>query len=76
MTEQTQRRVMAPHIRPNGRLNPRSNTAISPRRSARLPDVMDAELEALAQQTGLTVSKLIREAVGSYLTEFGSLKAS
>ena len=74
--QQTQRRAMAPHIKPNKRLNPRSDTAISPKRSVRLPDVMDAELEERAQATGVTVSKLIREAVGSYLTETRAQKAS
>lgn len=62
-------RVYAPHTKKRLRLNPDSDTAVSPRRTVRFPDVVDGELEALAQETGLTVSKLIREAVDNYLTE-------
>ncbi|MGV9718711.1 MULTISPECIES: ribbon-helix-helix domain-containing protein [Rhodococcus] len=74
---QTRKRVLAKHIRPNRRLNPGIDTpAVSPRRTVRLPDVLDAELEALSNETGLTVSKIIRQAVNNYVTEARSRKAS
>ncbi|UPK66521.1 ribbon-helix-helix domain-containing protein (plasmid) [Rhodococcus pyridinivorans] len=38
--------------------------------------MLDAELEALSNETGLTVSKLIRQAVSNYVTEARNKKAS
>ena len=62
------------HIRPNRRLTP--DTPVAPRRTVRFPDVLDAELEALSNETGLTVSKLVRQAVSNYVTEARNKKAS
>ncbi|WP_238774508.1 ribbon-helix-helix domain-containing protein [Prescottella equi] len=55
--------------RPYRRLNPHSNAPTSPRRTVRFPDVVDQELEALSDETGRSVSKLIREAVTSFIAD-------
>lgn len=69
MTTATPPRKYAPHARRKTRLNPDSDTAISPKRSVRFPDTVDQELQALSEETGITVSKLIRSAVDNYLIE-------
>ncbi len=69
MATESKPRKYAPHTKRKLRLNPNSDTPESPRRSVRFPDVVDEELEALSRQTGLTVSKLIRQAVDNYLAE-------
>lgn len=69
MATQARPRVYVEHTKTKRRLNPHSSTAISPRRTVRFPDIVDDELEALSQETGLTVSKLIRAAVDNYLAE-------
>ncbi|MBM4607693.1 ribbon-helix-helix domain-containing protein [Rhodococcus hoagii] len=43
--------------------------ATSPRRDSPVPDVIDQELEALSDETGRSVSKLIREAVTSFIAD-------
>lgn len=69
MTTATPPRKYAPHTKRKRRLNPDSDTAISPKRTVRFPDTVNEELQALSEETGLSVSKLIRSAVDNYLTE-------